>query len=248
MTPHRFPARRLGGDAGTIAPLVPVMALVLLLLGGLIVDASRLLNARGRAVAYAEEAARAGASAILPGQAELELQPRLVEERVDAYCRAIELDATQNLGSDGADGVVECRQVPPLRRVADDDPRELVVVVFVKVTIPASLLGIVGVTELTASGEGRARPYEGVDAEDVDSSPPPVEVYDPEGPSGPPPDVDVGVPLPQPTPTPTPTPSATPGASPDPSAGASPAPEPSPTGPPAGTPAASASPAAGADG
>ncbi len=64
-------SRRLRGDAGALAPAVPVLAFVLLLLGGLVIDASRLLNARGRAVAYAEEAARAGAGAIQPGQAVL---------------------------------------------------------------------------------------------------------------------------------------------------------------------------------
>jgi hypothetical protein len=168
--------------------------MVMLLLGGLVVDASRLLNARGRAVAYAEEAARAGAGAILLDRSELELEPAVVQSRVDDYCSAIEADVTQNLGSQAAgDGVVECRLVPPLRQVSGDDGRELVVVVFVEVTIPASLLGIVGVTELTASGEGRARPYEGVDDQDVDSDPPPVEVGDPADLPGLPPSVDVPV-------------------------------------------------------
>lgn len=223
--------RRLTGDVGALAPAVPVFGFILLLLGGLVIDASRLLNARGRAVAYAEEAARAGASAIRPGQAGLELDEPAVRARVDGYCDAILSDVDQNLGG----GVLECEYRPPLREVAGNDPRRLTVVVFVRLEIPASLLGIVGVRTLGASGEGRARPYEGVDPRDVDSSPPPVDVPVPADPPGPPPDVEVSFepelpPAPSLSPTPAVPPSATPGppASPSPEA-ATPAPSPSPT-------------------
>ena len=49
------------GERGSVAPAIPIIAFTLLLLGGLVIDASRQLNERGLAVAYAEEAARAGA-------------------------------------------------------------------------------------------------------------------------------------------------------------------------------------------
>ena len=197
-------SRRLRGDAGALAPAVPVLAFILLLLGGLVIDASRLLNARGRAVAYAEEAARAGAGAIRPGQAVLELDQATVEARVEDYCRAVLADADQN------GGVLECAFRPPLQPVSDTDRRLLLVRVFVRLEIPASLLGIVGVQVLGASGEGSARPFEGVDPRDVDSSPPPVDVPVPVDPPGAPPEVGVPV-FPEPSPPATPTVGLVPG-------------------------------------
>ena len=194
-------SRRLRGDTGALAPAVPVLAFVLLLLGGLVIDASRLLNARGRAVAYAEEAARAGAGAIQPGQAVLELDLATVQVRIEDYCRTILADADQN------GGVLQCEFRPPLQPVSDTDPRLLRVRVFVRLEIPASLLGIVGVQVLGASGEGQARPFEGVDPRDVDSSPPPVDLPLPVDPPGAPP--EVGVPV-FPEPPPPPAPPATP--------------------------------------
>lgn len=208
--------RSLRSDAGAIAPAVPVLAFILLLLGGLVIDASRLLNARGRAVAFAEEAARAGSSAIVPGQSVLQLDEATVIARVDAYCDAILADPDQSVG------VQECRYDPPLRPVSDSDPRRLIVRVFVRLEIPASLLGMVGVDTLTASGEGSARPYEGVDPRDVDSSPPPVDVPVPDDPPGAPPEVDVDVELP-PVPSPSIEASLPPSSSPEPS------PEPAPS-------------------
>lgn len=192
--------RRLRGDAGAIAPVVPVFAFVLLLLGGLVIDASRLLNARGRAVAFAEEAARAGASAILPGQSVLALDEGAMRARVQAYCDAVRADATG--------GVTYCA-FERLREVGGGDARRLVVEVQVRLAIPASLLGMVGVDVLRASAVGSARPYEGVDPRDVDSSPPPVDVPVPVAPPGAPPEVDVDVPLPLPPP-PSPEPSVLP--------------------------------------
>lgn len=208
--------RRVRGDAGALAPMVPVLGFILLLLGGLVIDASRLLNARGRAVAYAEEAARAGASAIRPGQAVLELDEAVVRARVAGYCDAILADPDQR------GGVQQCEYRPPLREVGDGDPRRLVVTVVVRLEMPASLLGIVGVRVLRASGEGSARPYEGVDPRDVDSSPPPVDVPVPANPPDLPPEVDVDF---EPE-LPSPVPSIEPSVEPSPSAQPSPSPSP----------------------
>ena len=159
------------GERGSIAPVVPLVALCLLMLGGLVIDASRLLGARGRAVAYAEEAARAGASSVRPGSALLTLDETLVQHRVDAYCTALRSDPELRGGLD------ECRLVA-LEPVGGADQRRIVVRVLVRMHIPASLLGIVGVQTLHASGEARARPFEGVAPSDVDSTPPPVVVPD----------------------------------------------------------------------
>ncbi|HEU0101700.1 MAG TPA: Tad domain-containing protein [Mycobacteriales bacterium] len=166
-------------DRGFITPLVPFLAIAMLLLGGLVVDGSRQLNARSRAVAYAEEAARAGASAVRPGG--LELDRDLAEQRVLDYCGALAADEAQDAGL--ASGGCAFQSI---EATTDEKPRELVVRVRVSLQISPTLLGIVGVRTLSASAEGRARPYEGVDAGDVDDPPPAVTVPDapPDKPGG----------------------------------------------------------------
>lgn len=154
--------RRVRDERGSLAPAVPIIAMALLLLGGLGIDGSRQLNARGEAVAFAEEAARAGAAGIDVTADQLVLDEALARDRVERFCAAV-LAREQ---------VTSCRfvRVDP---VSDDDPRRLVVVTHVKLSIKATLLSMVGVNDLTASGDGRARPYEGVEAPD-DADPAPV--------------------------------------------------------------------------
>jgi hypothetical protein len=137
-------------EHGSIAPAVPVIALVLLLLGGLGIDGSRQLNARGEAVAFAEEAARAGAQGIDVNASQLQLDRGLVEQRVRDYCDAVEKA-----------GQGHCRflRIEPVSR---DDPRMLVVVTQADLSIKPSLLGIVHPGDLKAKAVARARPYEGV--------------------------------------------------------------------------------------
>jgi hypothetical protein len=127
--------------------------MALLLLGGLGIDGSRQLNARGEAVAFAEEAARAGAQGVDVAASDLRLDPALAEDRVNTYCERVE-----QLGQ-----VESCRFVK-IAPVSDEDPRMLVVVTEVKLSIQASLLSMVGVRDLHASAIARARPYEGVTA------------------------------------------------------------------------------------
>lgn len=159
MTARPRPGRRRPGrrdDRGSIAPAVPILAMMILLLGGLVLDASRQLNARGRAVAYAEEAARAGASAIDLASNDLTLLPDEALARVSGYCAQVTR----------TDPAATCSPVG-IEQVGPTDGRQLVVHVHAEVSIPATLLGIVGVRELTAGGDGRARPLEGIDAEDA---------------------------------------------------------------------------------
>ncbi len=139
-------------DDGTIAPAVPILVFVLLLLGGLVIDSSRQLNARGRAVAYAEEAARAGASAIVLEDPQLRLDADEARRRVQDYCDSVE-----------ATGVVTRCTFEGIETVSATDDRRLVVRTRVELDLPATLLGLVGVRSLPAGGDGRARPYEGVD-------------------------------------------------------------------------------------
>ena len=204
---------RPSGDGGSLAPAVPIFAFVLLLLGGLVIDASRVLNARGRAVAYAEEAARAGASAVQPGATVLALDEPVVKARVADYCAALRADPEQH------GGLQTCEFVT-LETVSGTDPRRVVVRTRVALQIPTTLLGIIGVRRLDASGEARARPFEGVNPGDVDSTaPPPTLLPDPIGTLEPPPPIVLAPPpLPRPTPTAVPTPTGVPVPVPAPSA------------------------------
>ncbi|MFC6423115.1 pilus assembly protein TadG-related protein [Ornithinimicrobium tianjinense] len=147
----RASVRRLGGagERGSILPIIPVMALALLMIAGLVIDASRQLNARGQAVAFAEEAARAGAQAVRNEQP-LQLDPAEARANVGDYCAGVL-----------ARGYVTQCGVTAIEPAAEGPARPLVVVVRVQTRIPATLLGMVGVRMLTAAGEGRAEPVEG---------------------------------------------------------------------------------------
>ena len=153
--------RRPGGDRGSVAPVVPLLALVVLLLAGLVLDGSRQLNARARATAYAEEAARAGAAAVDLQEMDLELLPAdVVAERVNGYCRdAVAAGAPIENPGNCFQGIESTTEAPA---------RPLVVVTRVETSIPSGLLGIVGVRELRAAGGAKARPYEGLDETDAE--------------------------------------------------------------------------------
>lgn len=179
------------GDLGSIAPLVPIMGLMTLLLGGVVIDGSRLLNARGRAVAYAEEAARAGASAIVPDALVLTLDEAVTGERVDAYCDSLLRDPELRSSVESCGLDVEDASDGGIETVGDGDPRRIVVRVRVSMRIQTSLIGILGVDDLTARGISKARPFEGTNPDDVDSDPPPVDPA-PDSPVGPPGGVGVG--------------------------------------------------------
>lgn len=138
-------------ERGSIAPAIPVIAMVLFLLGGLGVDGARQLNARGQAVAFAEEAARAGAQGVDIDETDLVLDRDLVRQRVDGYCREV-----RERGY-----VEECRLLG-IDKQAASDKHPLVVSVQVRLSVPATLLGMVGVRELNARAIGKARPYEGI--------------------------------------------------------------------------------------
>lgn len=136
-------------ERGSILPVVPVMALAMLMIAGLVIDASRQLNARSQAVAFAEEAARAGAQAVRNEQP-LQLDRDEARANVADYC-------SQVLSR----GYVTQCELVSFAPAPDGPPRPLVVVVRVQTTIPATLLGMVGVRTLSAAGEGRAEPVEG---------------------------------------------------------------------------------------
>ncbi len=154
--------REFVSDRGSITPLVPVVVLALFMLGGLIVDGSRDLNARAEAQAYAEEAARAGATAADLTSSLLKLDDPTARQRVESYCAAVRASN---------DAVVTC-EIDPNQPFSPDEvcggqEEDIVVNTIVKVQIRTSLLGIVGISELTAGGAAKARPYEGLTAQDA---------------------------------------------------------------------------------
>lgn len=140
-------------ERGSIAPAIPIIAMALLLLGGLGIDGSRQLNARGQAVAFAEEAARAGAQAQDPAFSGVAVDEGLARQRVADYCARVE-----QLGQ-----VTSCRFVR-LETGGPHDPRPLIVVTEVSTRINTTLLGMIGVHHMTAGATARARPYQGVDS------------------------------------------------------------------------------------
>lgn len=155
---HRL---RTGGDRGSIAPLIPFVILALLFLGGLVVDGSRALNARNQAQSYAEEAARAGASAVDLTADPLALQPGEAKQRVDQYCA--------NVMANSHGLVTKCEflgisDVQTCNGSGGTVTEHIVVSAHVTMSIPTSLLGIFGFSTLPANGQAKARPYEGTSA------------------------------------------------------------------------------------
>lgn len=135
-------------DVGALVTAVPILALMFLLLAGLVIDSSRQLTARGRAVSYAEEAARAGASAVDPASEPLVIDPLLASQQVTDYCAAASLREPQL--------VCGLTSVSPRR-----------VVVTASISLPSGLLGLVGIATLHARGQGEARPLIGVTGQDA---------------------------------------------------------------------------------
>lgn len=151
MKLHRY---RDDAERGSVAPAIAIMGAMFLALAGLIIDSSRLLTARARAVAYAEEAARAGAQGVDPlSGPPLVLDPQRVADRVAAYCEEVRrLEPT----------VTRCEHVPV--DGVDAEPR---VVARASITIETGLLGLVNIHQLTARGTGEAEARFGVSELDV---------------------------------------------------------------------------------
>ncbi len=150
------------GERGSIIPLVPIVVLAFFMLGGLVIDGARDLNARGEAQAYAEEAARAGATAVDLTQPDLQLDRDLARQRVADFCAKVRQDN---------DAVTSCEIDPdqPFTPAVTCGGKRADIVVNTDVTtqIHTSLLGIVGLQTLTAGGKAKARPFEGTTAGDA---------------------------------------------------------------------------------
>jgi hypothetical protein len=140
--------RRRAPDGGALGTAVPNNIIILLLLAGLVIDSSRQLTARARAVSYAEEAARAGAEAVDPASEPLELDRGKAIQQVNDYCAAASQREPQ----------LVCGS-PTFGRQS--------VTVTATISLPSGLLGLVGIDTLHASGQGEAHPLIGVTGRDA---------------------------------------------------------------------------------
>ena len=147
------------GERGALTPAVLILAIMIFWLAGLVIDGARQLNARSRAIAYAQEAARAGASGIDLNQQKVEYDPVDVRERVDKYCaKAKANDAT----------VTICG--------LSKEPDAESLYVNVEIKNPTSLLSMIGIKELTATGDGEAHAEQGITEADETPEIPEISV------------------------------------------------------------------------
>lgn len=149
---------RLRDDRGSIVPIIPLVIIALLMLGALVVDGGRTLNERSQAQSYAEEAARAGATAVQLSSPRLAVDPALAQSRVDSFCA--------NVMSESRDTVIQCKYlgVSATTVTCNGKPvvENIIVRARVRMRIEPTLLGMLGVQHLYATGDAKARPYEGI--------------------------------------------------------------------------------------
>jgi hypothetical protein len=142
-------------ERGSITPFVVIVSLAILLLAALVIDGGRQLNGKGRAIAYAQEAARAGAQAIDVTDPRLDLVPGLALAAADEYCRTAQANDAQ---------LIKCEA--ELRTVNDPAGDFKAVTVSTTVRFQAILLGLIGKDVLQATGEALARPVSGISGPD----------------------------------------------------------------------------------
>ena len=147
------------GERGALTPAVLILAIMIFWLAGLVIDGARQLNARSRAIAYAQEAARAGASGINLNVQKVEFDPKDVRARVDAYCAEAEAND---------DTIKQCGLSK------EPDLNDLKVLVVLE--NPTTFLSMLGIQTLTAKGEGEAHAEQGINQADETPRVPPISV------------------------------------------------------------------------
>ena len=184
--------RRRSNSVGSIAPFIAIVAVGLLLLGGLVVDGARQLDARGRATAYAEEAARAGVQRILLNTGDTKIDEGLAVAAVGDYC-----DAAQATDESLTDCVVDDIVVK-----SDSPSNPVSVTVHTEIAIDPLLLNMIGIGQLDASASASATPQQGITSPQEEYSLPPgsldPSVLDPSLTPGTEPSTTATIPLPPP--------------------------------------------------
>ena len=142
-------------ERGSITPFVVIVSLAIILLAGLVIDGGRQLNAKGRAIAYAQEAARAGAQAIDVDDPDLDLLNNQALQAASAYC-------AQARAADAE--LVQC--TASIETVPDSRGSYKAVTVTARVQAPTILLNMIGWSSLDADGTALARPVSGISGPD----------------------------------------------------------------------------------
>lgn len=130
-------AGREDGDCGSIGLLLALLMVGLMAMAGLVVDGGAALAARGRAADVSQQAARAGADALLPASLRTSTLDRLSVDPTAASAAA-----QQVLDAGGVTGQVT---------IAGDT-----VTVHTHVTRRTALLSAVGIDEVTGSASATA--------------------------------------------------------------------------------------------
>lgn len=149
------PTRSRRDERGSITPFVVIVSLAIILMAALVIDGGRQLNGKGRAIAYAQEAARAGAQAIDVADAELDLETGLALRAAQAYCDQARAQDSQ---------LVRCR--PTIVRMNDGNGSYSAVSVEARVETEAILMSMIGRSVLSSSGSALARPVSGISEAD----------------------------------------------------------------------------------
>ena len=130
-------------DRGTISMFTVLFTLVVMLLGGLVVDGGTAIHARQRAYDIAEQAARAGAD-------------------------DIDENTLRNTGKAQVDTATACGKVSDLVAAYGGqvtgfscDPQAGQVTVTVHINVSTTLLGMIGFNTFNMQGQASAHPEEG---------------------------------------------------------------------------------------
>lgn len=153
MRPRFLSPRRSRDDRGALTPAVVVMALGLLLLGGLVTDGGRELNAQLQARGYAEEAARAGANPLQLTERQPGIDRGKSVQAVAEYC-AVARQESHNITDCGVTGF-------GTKKDPNGQPVTYVEVT-VKMDLATSLFGIIGIHTLHVSQTATAAAVEGI--------------------------------------------------------------------------------------
>ena len=159
---------RRRGERGSITPFVIIVAIALLFLAALVIDGSRQLSARARAIAYAEEAARAGAQKINLEQGFVQLLQDDAYAAVDEYCGVA-------MAKD--DHLTSCRPTGIIENTDNGQVASLTVEVEVEYN-PILLDLFTGSAGTLVSGEATAHPIEGILEPELGEFTPPPPVVD----------------------------------------------------------------------
>ena len=137
-------------ERGALTPAVAIMALGFLVLGGLVTDGGRQVNAKLTAQAVAEEAARAGATVIDPFEATAQLDRATAYESVGVYCAEASKDNPEIVSCDATGFGF------------DDNKQAAYVEVTVRIEVSALLFGLIGINTLDAEASAVASPVQGI--------------------------------------------------------------------------------------